>query len=127
MFELSVTDHFSAAHSLAGYPGACANVHGHNYTVTLVVSCSDLDEIGIGIDLKALKLCLKEVLEPLDHTNLNDLPAFSGAGKEGNPSSENLARHIFNELRKPIKNSPARLKEVIVAETDGSTVKYIPD
>ncbi len=50
IFEVSIETHFSAAHALRGYPGDCARLHGHNWTVRVFVRCRELDETGIGID-----------------------------------------------------------------------------
>ena len=61
----------------------------------MVVCGNNLDEVGLLTDFKVLKAKLKEVLMPLDHVVLNDLPAF----KDLNPSTENLARHIYRALR----------------------------
>ena len=122
MFELSVKKSFSAAHRLAGYKGACANMHGHNYCVEIFVSAKKLNAIGIAIDLKLLKEYLAGVLAPLDHADLNGLPPF----KRKNPSSENLAAHIFREMQKCLKGKPVTLLRVIVRESEDSYVTYIP-
>ena len=55
MYELSVRQGFSAAHCLEGYPGSCANMHGHNYTVEVFVRASELSHIGIAMDFKVLR------------------------------------------------------------------------
>src|SRR5580692_9860278 len=94
MFEVSVRDHIASAHQLHGYEGPCKNMHGHTWKVEMVVGGDALDGVGLLADFKALKLLLKEVLTPLDHVVLNDLPAF----KDLNPSTENLARHIYRTL-----------------------------
>ena len=63
MFEVYVKTHFSAAHSLKGYPGDCARVHGHNWVIEVFVQCKELDEIGIGIDFRDIKQTVNDVLE----------------------------------------------------------------
>ncbi len=55
VYELYVKTHFSAAHSLKGYPGDCARVHGHNWIIEVFVRCTKLNEIGIGIDFRDIK------------------------------------------------------------------------
>ena len=94
MFEVSVRDHIASAHQLHGYDGPCKDMHGHTWKVEMVVCGDTLDGVGLLADFKILKAKLKEVLMPLDHVVLNDLPAF----KDINPSTENLARHIYRAL-----------------------------
>ena len=65
VFEVYVKSHFSAAHSLEGYQGDCAHIHGHNWMVEVFVRCQELDEIGIGIDFRDIKQAVKEVLQGL--------------------------------------------------------------
>ncbi len=77
IFEISVTTEFSAAHSLQGYPGNCAQVHGHNWTVEVFVRCRELNAIGIGIDFREVKRAIRESIETLDHSCLNEHPSFN--------------------------------------------------
>jgi 6-pyruvoyltetrahydropterin/6-carboxytetrahydropterin synthase len=63
---------------------------------------------------------LNAILEELDHTHLNNLPAF----QETNPSSENLARYIFHNLQKNLPYPNIRVREVSVAEKESSQAIY---
>ena len=118
MFEVSVCDHIASAHQLHGYDGPCKNMHGHTWKVEVVVCGNTLDEVGLLADFKIIKARLKQVLTPLDHVVLNDLPAF----KDLNPTTENLARHIYRTLSSNC--SPLRLKQVQVWESDTASVIY---
>jgi len=118
MFEVSVRDHIASAHQLPGYDGPCKYMHGHTWKVEIVVCGDQLDSVGLLADFKDVKLRLKEVLTPLDHVVLNDLPAF----KEINPSTENIARHIYRALKGQC--APLRLKQVQVWESDTASVIY---
>ena len=120
IFEVYVKSHFSAAHSLEGYPGDCAHIHGHNWMVEVFVKCAQLDEIGIGIDFREIKQALKEVIQGLDHFNLNDLPAF----KEVNPTSENIAKFLYQELGKQLNSDGVKVSKVKVSETPGAGAFY---
>ena len=119
-FEIYVTTHFSAAHSLRDYPGNCAQIHGHNWTVEVFVKCEELDEIGIGIDFENIKKAAKDVIQGLDHTHLNDLPAF----KLVNPSSENIAKYLYYELRRKLNSDSVRVSRVKASETPGTGAAY---
>ncbi len=89
--------------------------------VELVVEGEKLNEIEILIDFKELKNILKEVLSELDHRLINELPYF----KEKNPSSENIARFIFERVKEKLKNYPnVRVKEVTVFETEKASATY---
>jgi 6-pyruvoyltetrahydropterin/6-carboxytetrahydropterin synthase len=118
MFEVTVRDSIASAHQLHGYDGPCKDMHGHTWKVEVVVCGNNLDEVGLLTDFKVLKARLKEILMPLDHVVLNDLPAF----KDLNPSTENLACHIYRSLA--TKCAPLRLKQVQVWESDTASVIY---
>jgi 6-pyruvoyltetrahydropterin/6-carboxytetrahydropterin synthase len=118
MFEITVRDHISSAHQLHGYDGPCMHLHGHTWKIEVIVVGDQLDKIGLLTDFKVLKKKLKDILGPLDHVCLNDLPAFQGI----NPSTENLARHIYREFIKV--SAPLKLKHVQVWESDTASVIY---
>jgi len=120
MYELSVKTHFSAAHHLAGYPGSCAHVHGHNWEVEIFFRGPKLNRIGILHDFRDIKTALRAVLEDLDHTDLNALPAFKGC----NPTSENLARHLFKVMGRRFTTRQCSVVRVTVSEGPGTTASY---
>lgn len=116
MYEVVVKSDFSSAHRLREYEGKCENLHGHNWIVETAVSSKTLDKNGFLIDFRVLKNKLNEILDDLDHKNLNDLEPF----KKKNPTSENIARFIFDKLKKS-GISPYR---VSVWEGDTSCATY---
>ncbi|MDQ6970533.1 MAG: 6-carboxytetrahydropterin synthase [Mariprofundus sp.] len=121
-FELSITTHFSAAHQLRDYPGDCARLHGHNWHVTLYIECTELDALGLGIDYKIMKTELKQALEPWDHYNLNDVAPFD----QINPSSENVARELYNEMSRRLDNERLHVSRIDISETCTAKVTYWP-
>ena len=120
VFEVYVKACFSAAHSLRGYTGDCARTHGHNWAVEVFVRCKELDEIGIGVDFKDIKEAVKDVLQGLDHFNLNDLQTF----KKVNPTSENIARFLYRQLGQKLNSSTVEVSKVKVSETPGAGACY---
>ncbi len=120
MYKLSVTESFSAAHRLCGYQGACSNLHGHNWKVRVGLSADRLDEIGMAVDFGRIKQILGQILEGLDHAYLNELPALAGI----NPTSENLARFIFERMSEGLAGLPASVCEVEICESERSSVVY---
>jgi 6-pyruvoyltetrahydropterin/6-carboxytetrahydropterin synthase len=120
MFELSVRDDFSAAHRLRGYPGKCENLHGHNWTVEVVVRAESLNEIGVTIDFGEVKAALTTVLADLDHKSLNEIEPFD----KQNPSSENIARYVYGKLREALDSPGIKVRKVRVYETPEASASY---
>ena len=52
--KLGLVTEFDAAHSLPGYQGKCANLHGHTYQVEIVVE-GDVGDDGFVMDFYQLK------------------------------------------------------------------------
>src|SRR4051812_36129287 len=117
-FDLCVQTHFSAAHHLRGYQGDCANPHGHNWGVAVHFVSEKLNDIGIAFDFRDLKALVKTVLNDLDHTDLNSLPAFA----QQNPSSELIAQYIFRNVQAHASRSSMRVTKVILQETSSYSV-----
>jgi 6-pyruvoyltetrahydropterin/6-carboxytetrahydropterin synthase len=123
MYEIVVEKHFDAAHYLREYKGKCENMHGHRYTVRVHVSAKKLNEIGLAYDFTDLKRHLKNILERYDHTCLNEVAPFDKI----NPSSENIASTIYNELKTQLSADPAvTLTAVEAWETPEQGVVYRP-
>ena len=120
MYEITVFSHFSSAHRLRYLHGKCEELHGHNWKVEASVVSDRLNKEGVVIDFKVLKQKVEKVLKPLDHTYLNDLRYFSG--KE--PSSENIAKVIFDKLKAELKGHHAILKRVTAWESETACVTY---
>ncbi|MBN1756073.1 6-carboxytetrahydropterin synthase QueD [bacterium] len=122
MYYLKVKDTFSSAHSIKGYQGKCQFLHGHNWQVESTIEAPHKNELGIVYDLKQLKIDLGKVIEKLDHTVLNDLPAF----RDCNPTAENLAKYIFEELCLILPDQ-ITLRSVTIIETENCSVTYTHD
>ena len=123
MYEIWVKTSFSGAHHLRNYGGKCEEIHGHNWTVEILIACKGLNEIGLGMDFVEVKKKLAEVIKNLDHKDLNDpflIPFF----KERNPSAENIAYFIYHELKSKINSSGIKLAKVVVKEGENSGVSY---
>jgi 6-pyruvoyltetrahydropterin/6-carboxytetrahydropterin synthase len=120
MYELMVETDFSAAHQLRGYKGKCENLHGHNWRVQIIVSSDKLNDIGIVIDFHEIKAISREVISQLDHSFLNDVFPFT----EINPSSENIAKWIYDSMYKKIKQKNCTVSSVTIWENDTSSATY---
>jgi 6-pyruvoyltetrahydropterin/6-carboxytetrahydropterin synthase len=120
MYVIRILSDFSGAHRLRYLHGKCEELHGHNWKVEVSVAARRLNKEGIVMDFRLLKKKVEKILKGLDHTFLNDLPYFSR--KE--PSSENIAKYIFDRLKAELKGHPAILKEVTAWESETSSATY---
>lgn len=123
MYEITVEKHFEAAHFLRGYKGKCENVHGHRYRVVVRIEAEKLNDIDLAYDFTDLKRHLRGILERYDHTCLNDVPPFDKV----NPSAENIAATIYNELKEKLAIDPVTLTCVEAWESPWQGVAYRPD
>ncbi|MBS1729790.1 MAG: 6-carboxytetrahydropterin synthase [Bacteroidetes bacterium] len=125
-------EHFNAAHRLHNPHwseekngqvfGKCnnPNYHGHNYELIVKLVGYPDKETGYLMDMKNLStLIKKEVLEKLDHKNLNlDVKEF----KNLNPTAENIAKVIYQILRGHIQEDIALA--IRLYETERNFVEY---
>jgi 6-pyruvoyltetrahydropterin/6-carboxytetrahydropterin synthase len=119
MFEVMIKTEFASAHNLRDYEGACEAIHGHNWKVDILVEAKELDETGLAVDFNLLKEKSGAIIGELDHIYLNEHKAF----KTSNPSSENIARYIFDSLKKDLPDG-VELKKITVWETDDAAASY---
>lgn len=120
MYKLRVKSEFSAAHNLREYRGKCEALHGHNWKVEAGLVARDVGRNGLAMDFHVIKKALKKILGELDHAYLNELPYF----KKHNPTSENLARYIYEKLRIKLRTADCGLREVTVWESDNCSATY---
>ena len=120
LLELKVTEHFDSAHYLREYPGKCKNVHGHTWYIEVVIKGKHLDNAGILIDFSDLKELVRDLIRPFDHQLLNDIAPFDMV----NPSSENLAKYFYYEMKKILADKPISLVRVTVSESPTTAASY---
>ncbi len=122
MFEVTVELTFSAAHQIRGHPGPCARLHGHNYRAAVTITGEALNEHGMLIDFAELKELCREVISPLDHALLNELPPFASTS----PTAEALAGHIHGQVaaRLSALRYDLRVARVTVHESESSRATY---
>jgi len=100
---------FEAAHRLPNVPDGhkCRRLHGHSFRVTLFVEAPVDEHAGWVMDFGDIKEAFKPILDRLDHYYLNEIPGLE------NPTSENLARWIWRELKPKL----SKLNKIIASET----------
>ena len=121
MYELKVVSRFAAAHQLKMVAEKCENLHGHNWRVEVYVAGPELNSAGVLMDFGEIKAHLREIINTLDHKFLNEL-AFL---KNGNPSSENIARYIAQTLSAKIVAPGLKVSRIGVWESDDCCATYI--
>jgi len=120
MYEVTVKKSFSAAHLLKDIGGKCEELHGHNFIVEVSVTASELNQEGLLVDFRTLKQWTDEILTELDHKHLNALPCFMNM----NPSSENIARFIYDGITAKARQERIKVSRVTVWESDNARVSY---
>jgi 6-pyruvoyltetrahydropterin/6-carboxytetrahydropterin synthase len=114
MYTLKVREHFDAAHHLEGYQGKCARVHGHRWTVEVEVVGDRTDSIGMVYDFGQLRRTLRGILP--DHLDVNEVYP------DMNPTAENLARVLFEQMKARVPETVA----VTVWESPECSCRYEP-
>jgi 6-pyruvoyltetrahydropterin/6-carboxytetrahydropterin synthase len=111
--KLGLISQFDAAHSLPGYQGKCANLHGHTYRVEMVID-GPVGADGFVMDFYRLKKILAGSLQDLDHRCLNDLL--------GNPTAEKIAEWICCKLNTELEGGPVKLVSLKLWEGENKWV-----
>lgn len=119
-YSLKIVTDFASAHTLRDYPGACSRLHGHNWKVEVEVTASRLDNVGMGIDFKAIKTATKKVTAELDHRYLNEIKPFD----EINPTAENIAAYIYQGVSELLNDDRVQVAAVTLWETERACVRY---
>lgn len=100
---------FSAAHKLPHYDGPCHDLHGHTWKAVFVIE-GPVRADGMVCDFKVVKKLLDGLLP--DHQFLNDLVP--------NPTAENLAQYIFNQVSAALIPQGLKLKSVEIWESENA-------
>lgn len=104
--------------------GKCSNHnwHGHNFTIYVTVKGIPNPDTGFVMNLKDLSEIIKnEVIEPLDHKNLNlDVPFLQGMLA----STENVIIEVWNRIKEPIRLAGGELAKIKLVETENNFVEY---
>lgn len=114
--ELRRDYRFESARRLTGIdPGhPCASIHGHSFRLRVKVVGEVDAAAGWVIDFGDLDRVVEPVVRELDHRLLNDVDGL------GNPTSENLAKWIWDRIESRVPG----LVSVRVSETEASSVTY---
>jgi 6-pyruvoyl-tetrahydropterin synthase len=132
MFAIEVQTVFCAAHALRLGPAQeVETLHGHNFQVTVRVTCQKLDPSQTVVDFHVVEHLLEQVLMPWNNQNLNALEVFRG---RVNPSAERIAEQIGVQLQGALAGLPEgpvaarglRVAEVRVTEAPNCAAVWQP-
>ena len=98
-----------AAHRLPNLPEShkCYRLHGHSFKIEVHVTGEVDQKTGWLMDFADISAAFKPLFERLDHHYLNEIEGLE------NPTSENLARWIWRQLKPALP----LLSSVVVQET----------
>ena len=107
---------FEAAHRLPNVPPGhkCARLHGHSFRIAIHVRGPVGGETGWVMDFADIQAAFRPIYDRLDHYYLNDIPGLE------NPTSENLARWIWQRLKPALP----QLSQLTLWETCTSGCAY---
>lgn len=125
-FQIQVSHEFCAAHSIT-LMGTQEPTHGHNFKVTATIAGTSpensLDSEGLLCDFHLVETTLIQICQPFTNNNLNDTPPFN----QFNPTAENIARFIADELAKKLDSTlapRAKVHSVSITEAPGCLAIY---
>jgi 6-pyruvoyltetrahydropterin/6-carboxytetrahydropterin synthase len=104
--------YIDSAHYLPDYCGKCEKLHGHTYKLEIVIE-DKIKKDGMVLDFGILKeVVTKEVLDEIDHRNLNEIINM--------PTAENIVEWIWKRLHKKLP-----LYSIKLWEGDGKWVEKV--
>lgn len=105
-----------SAHRLPYVPEGhkCGRLHGHSFRIEVWVRGAVEEETGWVMDFADISQVFHPIYQQLDHHYLNEIEGLN------NPTSENLARWIWKQLRPSLP----LLSKVCVDETCNSGCIY---
>jgi 6-pyruvoyltetrahydropterin/6-carboxytetrahydropterin synthase len=121
MYELKLKHKFSAAHHLENYNGACANVHGHTWSVLISIKTNTLVNDMV-VDFKELKALIDG---RYDHKDINKQVVF-------NPTAEHISGDIYSLVMEYLREKSAKaipqedryVVKVTVWEAENASITY---
>ena len=122
VYQIRVHGIFESAHYLYNYyqDGSDEELHGHTWEAEVFVKTRQMQN-GISVDFLDIRKKFDLIIDALDHTSLNDFGPF----KELNPTAENIAHYIYDELKGSLREGES-ISEVRVWEGPKNHASYFP-
>lgn len=119
MFTVSIETNFWASHQLALPDGSKEPAHDHNWLVTAEVGSDKLNSMAVVMNFQTLKEMVDNIVAEFANKSLNEFSYF----RQNNPSAENVAKYIYEEL-KPKLPKGVKLRSISVVEQPGCSAKF---
>lgn len=138
-YQAQKTFSVCTAHRLMDHPGACRNLHGHNYNITVHIGADSLNAAGMVVDFGDIKRSIGALINDLyDHKTVlqftdpmvamwqepfNDTLLLMNCA----PTAENMARDVFarcNNMLQECDFEGVAVVQVDVEETANSIATY---
>ena len=114
---------FEAAHHLVDYVGGPEPVHGHSWKIEVALGVEKLGAYDLSVDFVPTEALVRELASRLHNRDLNTVSPFD----RKNPSAENVALWVADEIRKAgLLKDGVGLEEVTVWEGPRNSVTYRP-
>ena len=114
MYSVTKRIEIAGSHRLQlPYDSPCQRLHGHNWIISVEVISGVLTTQGMVVDFTSIS----KVVKQLDHRDLNEIFTF-------NPTAENIAKWIFDNVKKNLDNPHAEVSKVTVQESEGNIACY---
>lgn len=101
MYAIGVSAQFEAAHQLSAEFGPAARLHGHTYTLEVVVRGHALQANGTLYDVGRLRAMVSELADSLHYRALSEVPALAQA----NTTAEAVASYCWETLAAQLHGS----------------------
>lgn len=101
MYAIGVSAQFEAAHQLSSEFGPAARLHGHTYTLEVVVRGHALQANGTLYDVGQLRAMVHDLTSALHYRELSTVPALGNA----NTTAETVASYCWETLAAKLRGS----------------------
>jgi 6-pyruvoyltetrahydropterin/6-carboxytetrahydropterin synthase len=98
-------------------------LHGHNWRVRVAIRAEPSKATALTFDFRRLRALIDDVLKPLDHSVLNDLPFM----KDKNPTAEAIAEWCYHEITGRIDDDTVSVSRVEVWESPHNCASYLKE
>jgi 6-pyruvoyltetrahydropterin/6-carboxytetrahydropterin synthase len=119
MFTISVERHFHASHQLTLPDGSKEPVHSHDWIVIVDLSSEKLNNMGVVMDFRVLKVMIDKTVAGFNNKTLESIGYF----QQNNPSAENVAKYIYEKLLIELPEG-VKLLNVRVMEEPGCSATF---
>jgi 6-pyruvoyl-tetrahydropterin synthase len=114
-YAVRVQRTFVARHAIRLHDGSVEQPHAHDWRLTVVVGCEQLDPLGMVMDFHALEQIVDQALAPARDADFNALADFGTETGQVNPTAEHIAlwlgRRIGDALPDAVRLISVRLRE----------------